>query len=122
MKKYWGYHIMYDCSKCNKKNIKSEINIRNFLDEILQVTKMKKLGEPKFENLQIGDKNLYGFSCVQLIHTSSITAHFIDLSGNAYIDIFSCKEFDPEVVTKCIYKYFSPKKVNKHFLIRDANI
>lgn len=46
----------------------------------------------------------------------------MDLSGDAYIDIFSCKEFYCEKVINIINKYFLPEKMNKHFLIRDANI
>ena len=83
---------------------------------------MKKLGDLKIENLQIGNKALDGYSVVQIIHTSSITGHFMDASGDAYIDIFSCKEFNIEEVTTVITKYFNPEKMNKHFLIRDTNI
>ena len=36
-----------------------------------------------------------GYSLVQLIETSAITGHFCDASGDAYLDIFSCKDFDP---------------------------
>jgi hypothetical protein len=36
---------MLNCSNCNRKKIKSELNIRNFLEELLKVSKMKKLGE-----------------------------------------------------------------------------
>ena len=88
---------------------------------MLKVTKMKKLGEPVFENLQTGDEKLHGCSVVQLIYTSSITCHFMDFSGDSYIDLFSCKEFDINLVTECIQNYFSPKKMNKHFIIRDAS-
>ena len=35
-----------------------------------------------------------GYSLVQLIETSAITGHFCDKSGDAYIDVFSCKDFD----------------------------
>ena len=122
MKKYWGYHLMLDCSNCNKKKIKSETNIRNFLEELLKVAKMKKLGDPVIENLQTGDEKLHGFSAVQLIHTSSITCHFMDLSGDAYIDLFSCKEFDIDAISECVESYFAPKRINKHFILRDTNL
>ena len=122
MKKFWGYHLMIDCSKCIKNNVKDIEYIKNFIKDLLKVCKMKKLGDIKIENLQSGDKALYGYSVVQLIHTSSITCHFMDISGDAYIDIFSCKEFDCDKVIDVINNYFSPKKMNKHFLIRDATI
>ena len=91
MRKFWGYHLMVDCSNCKRENIKDIDNIKNFIDSLVKVCKMKKLGELKIENLQNGNKKLFGYSVAQLIHTSSITCHFMDLSGDAYIDIFSCQ-------------------------------
>jgi len=122
MKKFWGYHLMADCSNCKRENIKDIKNIKKFINNLVKECKMKKLGKIKIENLQDGDEDLFGYSVVQLIHTSSITCHFMDISGDAYIDIFSCKEFDCEKVINIINKYFLPTKMNKHFLIRDSNI
>ena len=122
MKKFWGYHLMIDCSNCKRENVKDINNIKKFIDNLVKVCKMKKLGELKIENLQNGNKNLFGYCVTQLIHTSSITCHFMDISGDVYIDVFSCKEFDCAKVINVINKYFLPEKMNKHFLIRDANI
>jgi len=122
MKKFWGYHLMIDCSNCKRENIKDINNIKKFINSLIKVCNMKKLGDLKIENLQSGNKDLYGYCVVQLIHTSSITCHFMDISGDVYIDIFSCKEFDCNKVINIINKYFLPEKMNKHFLIRDANL
>jgi hypothetical protein len=35
---------------------------------------------------------------VQLIETSLISAHFANLTNTVYLDVFSCKPYDPEVV------------------------
>jgi S-adenosylmethionine decarboxylase len=122
MQNFWGYHLMVDCKNCNRENIKDIENIKKFINKLITVCKMKKLGELKIENLQTGNKNLFGYCVVQLIHTSSITCHFMDISGDVYIDIFSCKEFDCVKVINTVNKFFLPEKMNKHFLIRDANI
>jgi S-adenosylmethionine/arginine decarboxylase-like enzyme len=55
-----------------------------------------------------------------MIETSSITGHLVDLSGDAYIDIFSCKPVDIGVAEDMIKKYFNPKKVRVNFLTRSA--
>ena len=112
---YFGYHLILDCKKCNKSKIKNEKYIRNFIDELLDLTKMKKLGELKIENLQSGPKRLYGHSVVQLIHTSSIVCHFMDETGDIYLDVFSCKQFDNDIVIKCVEKFFKPKNIKIHF-------
>ncbi|NGX32812.1 MAG: hypothetical protein K1060chlam4_00865, partial [Candidatus Anoxychlamydiales bacterium] len=61
-----------------------------------------------------------GFSFVQLIETSSITGHLVDKNGDAYIDIFSCKEFEIDPVKKVLNKFFAPKKIRVIFLTRQA--
>ena len=122
MKKYWGYHLMIDCSNCNKEEISNINNIKKFINSLIKCCKMKKLGDLKIENLQSGNKSLFGYCVTQFIHTSNITGHFMDVSGDAYIDLFSCKEFNIEEVINIVNQYFHPKKMNKHFIIRDTNI
>jgi len=119
--KSFGYHLILDCKKCNKNKIKNEDNIRNFIDELLFLTKMKKWGDLIVQNLQKGPKHLIGYSVVQLIHTSSIVCHFCNNSGDVYIDFFSCKIFEEDVVINCVNKYFLPKKFKSQFIKRDTN-
>ena len=72
--------------------------------------------------LNEGDKKLKGYSFTQLIHKSSISGHFMRYTGDCYIDIFSCKDFDTLKIKDCIQNYFLPKKINSHFILRDASI
>ena len=120
--KYWGYHLMLDCAKCSKKLIKDEKHIRNFIDALVIDIDMEKLGDLKIENLQTGPKNYMGISVVQLVHTSSIVVHFVESTGDVYLDIFSCKQFNRDDAIACFDKYFKPTKMNVHYLTRDANI
>ena len=122
MKKFWGYHLMLDCSSCNREKITDIENIEAFITAVITAAKMKKLGSLKVENLQSGDRALFGYSVAQIIHTSSITCHFNDLSGDCYIDIFSCKKFEPSIISAIIQTYFDPVNMNKHFIIRDARL
>jgi S-adenosylmethionine/arginine decarboxylase-like enzyme len=55
---------------------------------------MRRYGEPVIE--RFGEGNLYGYSIMQLIHTSSITMHFSEMDNRAFIDIFSCKGYEPD--------------------------
>ena len=61
-----------------------------------------------------------GYSLVQLIETSAITGHFCDLSGDAYIDIFSCKDFDAELAVEVVRAAFRPQYINFITLERQA--
>lgn len=114
----WGYHLMVDCSGCNK-NIESKSKIFDFNKELIQKIRMKAYGNPVIEYLLPNHKN-QGYSLLQLIHTSNISAHFMDLSNTAYFDVFSCKKFDSKIAIRVIKKYFKPKKIKVNFIERQA--
>ena len=57
---------------------------------------------------------ILGLSLVQLIETSAITGHFCDRSGEAYIDILSCKDFEAELAVSVVRTAFRPKHINSH--------
>jgi S-adenosylmethionine/arginine decarboxylase-like enzyme len=117
-KSAWGYHLMLDCSGCNG-NIKDKRAIETFVKDLLKAVDMKPHGKPLIEYLLPGQRN-QGYSMIQLITTSNISAHFMDLDGTAYFDVFSCKKFDPKLAEKIIKKHFAPKKYKVKFLTRQA--
>jgi len=43
MKKYWGYHLMIDCSNCNREEISNINNIKKFINALIKCCKMKKI-------------------------------------------------------------------------------
>jgi len=57
---------------------------------------------------------------VQVIVTSSIVAHFVDSTGDVYIDVFSCKPFDNDTVVATIKDAFLPKRIRTNYLTRQA--
>jgi len=61
-----------------------------------------------------------GYSLVQLIETSAITGHFCDCSGDAYIDIFSCKVYQVELTVEVVRAAFRPEHINFITLARQA--
>ncbi|MCJ7657067.1 MAG: S-adenosylmethionine decarboxylase, partial [Candidatus Atribacteria bacterium] len=64
------------------------------------------------------DEKVAGFSMVQLIETSLISGHFANKSNNAYIDIFSCKYYEPSVALEFTKKFFEAKEVKMHYVLR----
>jgi S-adenosylmethionine/arginine decarboxylase-like enzyme len=51
---------------------------------------------------------------IQLIETSLISGHFANLTNSAYIDIFSCKAYDPDTVAEFTRKFFQAGFVEVH--------
>ena len=119
MSEYWGYHLILDCKSGDKKLIGDKQNIKNFVVELVDRINMVSFGEPIVEHFASHDGEKAGFSLVQLIETSSIVGHFIDSSGNFYLDVFSCKEFEIEKVTECVDEFFFPLKTRSRYLLRE---
>jgi len=115
--KSWGYHLILDCSGC--QDIDDRDQIYNFVKDLIQKIDMIAHGEPVIEYLLPGEPN-QGYSLMQLITTSNICGHFMELDGTAYFDVFSCKEFDPSIVKKVVKHYFNPKKIKSKLIKRQA--
>lgn len=118
MSNYWGYHLMLDCSGCN--GIDDRDNIYRFIKDLVKRIDMVAHGEPVIEHLLPGDPK-QGYSLMQLITTSNICGHFMELDGTAYFDVFSCKEFEIDTVKEVVNEYFAPTKMRVNFLTRHAD-
>lgn len=115
---YWGYHLLLDCSGCINTN--SRDTIYRFAKDLVARIDMIAHGEPIIEHMLPGDPK-QGYSLVQLITTSNITAHFMDLDGTCYIDVFSCKFFDIDTAKQVVQEYFAPARMRVNFLTRHAD-
>jgi S-adenosylmethionine decarboxylase len=118
--KYWGYHLMLDCSSCNFNKITDPTHIKNFLAKLIPSIGMTAFGEPMIEMLLAGDEN-EGYSVLQLITTSNITAHFVNRNCSAYIDVFSCKKFEIDLVLEITKEFFEYQSIKHQFIIRNAD-
>ncbi len=119
MSEYWGHHLILDCKSGSKKLIRDKQNLKNFVDELVNRIDMVAVGEPIIKYLASNAVDKAGYSLVQLIETSSIVGHFINSSGDFYLDVFSCKEFEIEKVTECVDQFFSPFETKSRYLLRE---
>ena len=117
---YWGYHLILDCKECDSFKIKDANNIRVFVKTLIKEINMKAFGEPIIEHFGSHNLTVAGYSLMQLIETSSITGHFAERSGDAYLDIFSCKPYDINTAKAVIKRFFSPQKIKTTYLTRQA--
>ena len=114
--KAWGYELLLDCADCAPDKIRSANNVDSFARDLVQRINMVPYGDPSIIHFGDGDKE--GFTLIQLIQTSNISGHFSNDTNAAYINVFSCKTFDPVEVIKCVYDYFQPLKVSDTFVVR----
>ena len=64
------------------------------------------------------DPRLVGTSAVQFILTSNLTLHTLDLLGHAYLNVFSCDDFDADALIVFAAYYFGGTAVQNTVLER----
>ena len=118
-KQNWGQHLVLDMGGCNG-NIALKESIRAFVAELVDAIGMVAYGEPIIEHFATHSQEAAGYSLVQLIETSAISAHFSDHNRDVYLDVFSCKSFDDNRVVQVVDKYFEPRSIYMLSLEREA--
>ena len=114
--KYWGLEIQVDLKKCDPSKIRDKKVIEEFVIKLCSLIKMRRFGDPVIVNFG-AEERVAGYSMFQLIETSNVSAHFANKTNNVYLNVFSCKEFDPLLVETFASNYFearsSKSKVSK---------
>ncbi|MHB9026597.1 MAG: S-adenosylmethionine decarboxylase [Armatimonadota bacterium] len=59
-----------------------------------------------------------GTSAVQFILTSSMVIHTLDILEAVYLNIFSCKEFNPDEATRFAVEWFCSTDYESHYIER----
>ena len=115
----WGQHLILDMGGCNE-NITRKESLRAFVTELVEAIDMVAYGEPIIEHFATHSQAAAGYSLVQLIETSAISAHFSEHNRDVYLDVFSCKSFDDDRVVQVVDKYFEPNSIYILSLEREA--
>ena len=124
----FGWELIIDANECDLESIRSLENIQAFVDEVIEVTKMTKMGELHAHYLEDTPehrkKGIIGWSICQFIVTSSLIMHFCEdpnkNTGTLYLNYFSCKSFDPADVKNCLQKYFKCDVCQTNNILRNA--
>jgi len=112
----WGLCCAVDIKECSADLIRDPEAIQTYAKELCDyVLKMKRHGATHVEHFG-EDEKVAGYTMIQLIETSCVTAHFSNATNTAYIDVFSCKCFDPQEVAEFSKNYFCGKEFTlSHF-------
>jgi len=101
----WGIAASIDIYNCNPETIRNADKIRQFVRELCELIDMKRFGETVVVHFG-EEERVAGFSMVQLIETSLISAHFANKTNTAYLDVFSCKPYDVDAVADFAQRFF----------------
>ncbi len=113
----WGVASSFDIYNCDAETIRNADKIQQFVIELCDLIEMKRFGKTVIVNFG-EDERVAGYSMVQLIETSLISAHFANLTNAVYLDVFSCKPYDPEIVAEFAQRFFAGSKCVTHSNLR----
>lgn len=115
----FGQELILDLYECDHAKISSEEEIKKFVIKLCdEVIHMKRYGEALIPHFGHADPKTSGYSLVQLIETSSVTAHFAEYDNSVYLNIFSCAHYDPKETQDFCQEYFGAKTVKAKLLKR----
>ncbi len=114
----YGMELVLDLYECDPKVLRSRKKLREFVDRLCEILQMKKYGKCYLPYFGLNADHTPGYSLLQFIETSSITGHFAEKTNSAYLNIFSCKEFDPIKAGRFCKEFFSAKRMKKRLYIR----
>jgi S-adenosylmethionine/arginine decarboxylase-like enzyme len=112
----WGMSTSVDLQNCDPDAIRSREHIRDYVVRLCELIEMRRFGECQI--VHFGEGRVAGFSMLQLIETSLISGHFANDSNRAYLDIFSCKPYDPAVVEQFSREFFAASASIVHTTLR----
>lgn len=109
----YGKELILDLHGCDP-SLFTRSAIKAFLKSLCDLIEMERCDLHFWDYEDAKEKegappHLAGTSVVQFIKTSNITIHTLDKLCAVYLNIFSCKEFDPQKVVMFAYSFFKAK-------------
>lgn len=119
----YGKELILDLHHCDATRFTRRC-LRHFFNQLCTLIDMEREdlhfwddeGVP-FDKREI-EPHLAGISAIQFIRTSNITIHTLSLLSTAYLNIFSCKDFDANEAAEFCRDWFKGEIVNKQVITR----
>ena len=117
MSRAWGLLTSVDVYNCNPDTIRDADMVKQFVFELCDKIEMKRYDECVVVDFG-ADERVSGFSMTQLIETSLISGHFANSTNSAYLDIFSCKFYEPRDVAEFAISFFEGSNYKMQVALR----
>jgi S-adenosylmethionine/arginine decarboxylase-like enzyme len=121
--KPYGYELILDLHGCDP-NTFNRPSIEDFFKKLCKKINMTQCDLHFWDDVGVAPEeqqtspHTKGTSAVQFILTSTIVVHTLALMEKVYINVFSCKEFNSEIVKQFSESFFHGIIVNNHFIER----
>jgi S-adenosylmethionine/arginine decarboxylase-like enzyme len=119
----YGYELVLDLHSCNSARF-NRASIDAYFTQLCDLIDMERCEVHFWDDVGVSPEeqqvlpHTKGTSAVCFILTSSIVIHTLDLLGAVYVNIFSCKPFDPAAARQFTQNWFGAKNCRESFLSR----
>lgn len=119
----YGYELILDLHGCDVSTFNRE-SLDGYFEKLCKAIKMEKCERYFWDDVGVPEKeqqtspHTKGTSAVQFILTSTIVIHTLELMKAAFINIFSCKEYDAGLAEQITQEWFGAEKCKTHFIER----
>jgi S-adenosylmethionine/arginine decarboxylase-like enzyme len=114
----YGMELTLDLYDCDPEVLRSDKKLKQYVDELCKILDMKQYGDCYLPYFGLNAEHTAGYSLLQFIETSSITGHFSEYTNAAYLNIFSCKDYDPTEAAEFSKNFFKAKRMEKRLNVR----
>jgi S-adenosylmethionine/arginine decarboxylase-like enzyme len=113
----FGIELVIDLIDCNIY-IQDPKQIRYYITKLIDLIGMKKYGKTILKHFGHNDKRTSGYTALQLVETSLVSAHFGEHYHTMHLNVFSCKSFDTQAATQFTIDFFGGEVVTNTVLER----
>ena len=119
----YGLELILDLHGCDTSKFNRE-SIKAYFEQLCDLIDMQREDLHFWDDVGVREEDkqtsphTQGTSAVQFILTSSIVIHALDQMKAVYINIFSCKVYDPKVAEEFSVKWFAAKDFSARTLDR----
>ena len=119
----YGIELILDMHGCDISKF-TRASITEYFERLCELIDMQREDLHFWDDVAVLEEDkqtsphTQGTSAVQFILTSSIVIHTLDQLRAVYINMFSCKEFDPKVAEQFSVKWFGAGDCSARFIDR----
>jgi len=103
-------HMTWDLDVQDPTTLDSKKRAVDLMLDMLGLAGMKVLAGPYAINTGAYDPNP-GVTGWTILTTSHVSIHTFLRQGKVFIDLFSCKDYDPDPISEAINRHYSPKRL-----------
>lgn len=119
----YGKELILDIHDCDIATFNRK-TIKRYFEQLCDLIDMERCKLCWWDDLYTPEEDketephLKGTTAIQFIKTSNITIHTLDMLERVYLNIFSCKDFDENIVKEFSETWFKGNVVETHIIKR----